>query len=298
MKETVLEFGPDRRLVGVLTRPAPGTPPAEMALVLTNAGIIHRVGPDRLHVRLARHMARAGFPVFRYDLPGVGDSESIGGRDLEEERLTGARAALDALQRAGVARRFVVMGICSGADQSFRVAASDPRVAGAVLVDPTAVFSSPRHRLHTAIRRSRRLLRPRVWWKLLTGGYLRRGGSRGGGAPVPIPGAARSLDPRAHPDEWGAVRGALESMAARQVRLLVVVTSHDMEVFTYPGQLLDAFPDVEGLEAVLEVDRVTWLVHTFPSEPERRYLEDAVLRRLRDWVEVPAEQGAAPAPIG
>ena len=44
-------------------------------VVLLNAGIIHRIGPNRLYVQLARRLASRGHAVLRFDLAGIGDSE-------------------------------------------------------------------------------------------------------------------------------------------------------------------------------------------------------------------------------
>ena len=41
---------------------------------LLNPGLKSRVAPNRLNVVLARHLARLGFFVLRFDPPGIGDS--------------------------------------------------------------------------------------------------------------------------------------------------------------------------------------------------------------------------------
>jgi dienelactone hydrolase len=124
-------------LFGILHRPVvPGPLPA---IVLVNAGCVSRMGPHRQYVPLARQWAGLGFPVLRLDLSGIGDSPAAAGA---EENLTyppGARAdlqrALGWLEgRTGVGR-FVLVGLCSGADLAF-AAAEDPRVAGVVMLNP------------------------------------------------------------------------------------------------------------------------------------------------------------------
>ena len=42
--------------------------------VFLSAGLLHRVGPHGLHVRLARELAQMGFSSLRVDLAGTGDS--------------------------------------------------------------------------------------------------------------------------------------------------------------------------------------------------------------------------------
>src|SRR5690606_1367498 len=114
---------------------APKDPPFVLIL---NAGIIHRAGPNRLHVTLARALSAAGFPVLRVDLSGLGDSppREDGAAPLDAA-LADIRDILDTLQATRGVQRVVLMGLCSGADHSVIYAASDPRVVGVALLDPS-----------------------------------------------------------------------------------------------------------------------------------------------------------------
>ena len=77
MTEHVVQFGERRRLVGTLTE---ASGPRDGGFVLLNAGVISRVGPQRLNVTLARAIARIGFTAFRFDLSGLGASRAANGR--------------------------------------------------------------------------------------------------------------------------------------------------------------------------------------------------------------------------
>jgi len=60
MKEEVLQFGKRSSMVGILHSPA-GTPNPELpAVLLLNAGLIHRIGPNRIYVKMARQFAPEG----------------------------------------------------------------------------------------------------------------------------------------------------------------------------------------------------------------------------------------------
>lgn len=136
MTETVIRFGDGAGLVGTLTDPARADPDRP-AVVLLNAGVVHRVGPNRLYVKLARALAAAGHLAFRFDFSGIGDSASrTDGLPVEDSAVIETSAAMDVLARCRGARRFVLIAICSGAGFSFRAALSDPRVAGVALVNP------------------------------------------------------------------------------------------------------------------------------------------------------------------
>jgi hypothetical protein len=121
------------RAFGLLTR-AQGAPKGR-AVVLFNAGLIHRMGPFRLHVHLARRLAAEGLDVFRFDMPRIGDAPagSLAGGDSV------VRDVLDAVQASTGARGFIVGGICSAADQGWRTALADERIDGVLLLDGMAV---------------------------------------------------------------------------------------------------------------------------------------------------------------
>ena len=73
MKEHAIVFGREATSVGIVTEPAAKhTSPSLPAVVILNSGVIHRVGPNRIYVALARDLAALGFPVLRFDLSGIG----------------------------------------------------------------------------------------------------------------------------------------------------------------------------------------------------------------------------------
>lgn len=138
MRESTLQFGTARSLVGLRTAPpygenAPGSP----AIVFLNSGLIHHIGPNRLWVRLARSLAGRGFLTLRFDLSGIGDSMPVADRRPRQERwVQEVRAAMDALVADSGVDRFVLVGNCSGAALAYHTALADPRVTGAILVNP------------------------------------------------------------------------------------------------------------------------------------------------------------------
>ena len=70
-EERVHRFGDG--LVGVATLGRP-RPRFATALILLNAGLVHRMGPFRLYVQMARRLAAEGYAVLRFDQSGLGDS--------------------------------------------------------------------------------------------------------------------------------------------------------------------------------------------------------------------------------
>lgn len=152
VRDEVLTLGPEGQLVGILSQAAHATPadpirttsPAgsDLAFIILNAGVLHRVGPHRLHVTLGRRLAAAGVPGLRLDLGGIGDSlASSDATSFRDSAVADTRAAMTGLGHAIGARRFVLFGVCAGADNAIATALVDDRVAAIVLVDPAAYAS-------------------------------------------------------------------------------------------------------------------------------------------------------------
>lgn len=135
--ETVAQFGPDRSLVGIVTTPGRAVVTDRPAVVVLNTGITHRPGHHRIFVQWARALAEAGHAVLRFDQTGIGDSTGLArSPDASEAVQADLSDALDWMEAAGH-QQFVLVGICSGADQALRYAGADRRVRGLVVLDPT-----------------------------------------------------------------------------------------------------------------------------------------------------------------
>lgn len=237
-REQVARIGRDGNVVGIRSDPPPdpaGTAPARPGVILLNAGVLHRVGPHRLHVHLARRLAEAGFTALRVDLSGIGDSDGVpGDLTFRESAVADTRAAMDQLSDSGGPASFVLFGLCSGADNSLATAVADPRVAGVVLVDPPAYAT-----VRSLLRRAFRPLPTPGGLLSLASGLRRLARQRLGNAPSG-PEGGRQLPP---PAEFGALLGQL---ADRGVKILAVYSGIHGERYNAPGQLLEAFPALRG----------------------------------------------------
>ncbi len=142
MKEKVVSFGRENSLIGIITFPDEKIEKKDCpVLIILNAGFLHRVGPFRLYVDLARKLAHLGFTVLRFDLSGIGDSASqIDSIDYEETVINDVRDAMDFVSAKKANNRFVLMGICTGADNSHKVAMSDERVEDSLLLPLASCF--------------------------------------------------------------------------------------------------------------------------------------------------------------
>lgn len=166
MRERALLFGEQKSLVGVITDPPEPPSPERPAVVFLNAGILHRVGPNRIHVRLARDLAREGFASLRFDYSGLGDSRPRADpTPFAEATVIETTQGMDVLASTRGTRSFLLVGICSGADSALRAAGRDARVVGAALIEPYSV-PAPGFLLYSY---RRKLLNPVSWWRLLRG---------------------------------------------------------------------------------------------------------------------------------
>jgi len=245
-----VRFGPDEELVGVVSTPERAS---STAVVILNAGVLHRVGPHRLHVLLGRRLAKAGFRALRLDLGGIGDSvASSDATTFRESAVVDTRLAMSGL----AAQRHVIFGVCAGADNALATALVDDRVAGIVLVDPH-VYAS---RLATlrALRMKATHLGPRetILWGL--GVVRRRMRSRleqlrDRGKPEP-----QSEGREAPPIEQ--YRKQLATLVERGVKILAIYSGIHGTRYNHEDQLFELFPELRG-----KVDRAYFpdANHTF-----------------------------------
>jgi alpha-beta hydrolase superfamily lysophospholipase len=141
VRETPLRFGDGERLFGVISEPEKG-PSNRAAVCLLNVGSNPHIGPHRMYVDLARRLAAKGRLCLRFDISGLGESGPLPGkaenRLYDIDTIEDVRAALSMLEEKRGAKRFVLLGLCSGAYLAYQAALRDPRVAGEVLLNSFA----------------------------------------------------------------------------------------------------------------------------------------------------------------
>ncbi|MGZ3699993.1 MAG: alpha/beta fold hydrolase, partial [Bdellovibrionota bacterium] len=180
--ELPLLFGEQDSLFGVLVSPTAENRDPERPVVIT---MVHRLGPNRNYVPLARELAALGFHILRLDLSGRGDS--VAPTPEEEESpypirtLDNVREAMDLLEKRVGAKRFIVAGLCSGADLAFHTAQNDPRFVGLVMINPRTFANHDIPTLETLVRSQdlggfmSKFLDKKNWLKLLRGEFFKSG---------------------------------------------------------------------------------------------------------------------------
>jgi dienelactone hydrolase len=271
MNESCCQFGPEGRLAGIITEPGERTPP-RLGLVLVSAGLLPKSGPYGLYTQLARRLARDGVVSLRFDLGGIGDSvQESGTRPLKARTELEIRAALDHLSERYALRGVVLGGLCSGAEDSFRGAASDPRVTGVVLIDPFAYRTSGwawRHLVHRIARRTLRAL-----------------GLFEPVAPADTEGKRPRLVRYKYMERPEATH-ILRALLARNAHVHFVYTAGVREFFNHEGQLRASF-DAVDFKGLVTLDYFPDLDHTQLLEADRHALIEAIARRLRAATDAP-----------
>lgn len=290
MRERVFRFGAQGNLIGVLTEPDDGARPASPALLVSNVGLNHRIGPNRLWVDLARLLAERGLATLRFDGSGLGDSDPRrGASDGEIHGVADLEDAMRFLESKRGVRRFAIAGLCSGVDSAHVVALADGRVAGAAFIDGYA-YATLGYEVRAAAQRVRGILRPVRWRRWFTRRVLGR-------TEAPLPGYASTYS-----GEGAAIfkrvyppiehfRADVQQMVARGMQLFYLYTA-DAAWFDRRTQF-EAMMGWKELPADLEVEHWPETDHVFTAAGDRA----RAVHRLAAWMETCCSQSRAPAPV-
>jgi len=248
VKEAACVFGENSTLTGVYTPSAVASQSAPCALYLT-AGLLHHIGPTRLHVEMARALSDQGIAGLRFDLSGVGDSEtsSLGGYFVDRS-VNEVTQAMDFLEHQYAHKHFVLIGLCSGADDALATAQKDARVAGVVLLNGYAYRAG-----QYFLNRLRVLYLPRLfmWHKIRS--RINKLINPKTKAEVQAHTALAELDddfryiPPQHETE-----NILVNLADAKTDLMFVYTGSEYEEYTYQGQFFAMFPRLKGNAHITE----------------------------------------------
>ncbi|GAB5347432.1 hydrolase 1, exosortase A system-associated [Alteriqipengyuania sp. 357] len=237
------------------------TAPLTTGLLLVSGGNEIRSGAFRGQARLAQTIAKRGFPVFRYDRRGVGDSE---GENLGfEQSEPDIRAALEAFRAiTPQVNRVIGLGNCDAA--SALMLAGGAGCDGLVLSNPWTIEDDEDGTPPPAAIRARyaeKLRNPREVARLLSGGVNLR--KLGGGLlrtlrPAP---AASNLASR------------MQRELARfdgPVHILLAEADRTAQVFD------SAWPAEDS-----RIARCKGASHAFVEPESRAWLEARILEALR-----------------
>jgi len=135
IKEEALKFGEHDQALAIATFPTV-LPKSCPILVIFNAGLLSKSEPFRMNVLAARACAKKGYIAVRIDLSGKGDTPTREGLSNRESVNKDWAALEKSLCSRFGKRTFILMGLCSGADNAIKIAAQSNGVRGLILLDP------------------------------------------------------------------------------------------------------------------------------------------------------------------
>lgn len=276
MQEVAYTIGEDPQLVGVYTHASidKTAPNGEKlpTILLLNSGLLPHIGPFRLYVRMAREFAQLGFSTFRFDLSGIGDSGRHTDNRLHEERHMGdIQSVIDFLEEQTESKSFIVMGICTGADNAHKAMKMDKRVVGAVSIDG---YTYPTTRYYF------NLYGPKLVslssWRTLFRIASRKIIDKLKPKKEEVP---KSLDYRwVKPTKEKTEKDYLEFID-RNVSLLCIFTAS--WPYNYEKQLADVFKNIRFGENI-QTSYLENAEHIFPLAEDRQLLTSRILQWLQD----------------
>lgn len=282
MRERAITFGP-ANLVGILTQPDPEVAvPEAPGVVILNSGILHRAGASRMYVQAARALAEEGLTTLRFDFSGIGDSEVRRGESIAIEKrfIQEAREAMDYMETVVGLDRFVVGGLCSGADGAFWTGLADDRVVGVWQIDGFSYTT----RTYWLKRYLPKLLNPRAWAHSIR---VRIAPSKPGSVEnrdevFVKPEYRRIFPPREE------VHAGLAKLVGRGTALYFFFTG--AQEYLYRRQHHDAFPGLD-LEANATVEWIGECSHTMTDLKH----QEIFLTQLRGWARENLPRWTGPA---
>lgn len=237
-----------------------------VGLLCVTGGSQVRSGPHRMLHQLGACVSAAGFPVFRYERRGVGDSEGDdpGYRDSGPD-LAAAAAAFRA--EAPRVRTIIGFGLCDGAT-TLALHGREAGIGGIVLANPWLVETPPDTLAPAAAKAHyrERLMSPKAWAGVLTG-------------KVDLLGAAKSLFGTAtSSNESSLADEVANKLASYRGKLMLILAERDGTAIAAQACWAGAaFAGVRD-EQVVTIPTDS---HTFAREGDQARVTEAVIGFMR-----------------
>jgi len=265
-------------LAGSLDMPTSGDTRSDTGLLIVSGGNEIRSGPHGSMGRLAHFLCEHGYPVFRFDRRGVGDSEgqNRGFSDAQDD----LQAACNIFRQQSGCKHILALGNCDAAT-GLVLSALSMKLDGIILTNPWVIDTKdnePDGPAHTpaSVRAyyKKRLLDPGAIKRLITGqisfGKLRQGLAK--------------LGQEYHISHLGEdFRAALGAAADEGIDTHILTASADNTALAFLADWNST--EYDGLRShksisLIERDSAS---HSFASAEDAQWLTDQILDILRDF---------------
>ena len=247
-------------LIGTLDEGA-----ATTGLLIVSGGNEIRMGAHRGMAMLAQDLAAKGYPVFRFDRRGIGDSAGEnGGFRSSGPDIAAAIAAFRAA--APQVSRIVAFGNC---DAATALVLHQPAVDALLLANPWVVAPTDDLPAPAAIREhySRRLRDPKAWAALFTG-------------KLNLIAAIKGLRRIATPTAAGLADEVASAMLARPLPTTILLAKGDNTAIAFTDAWQsEAFAAARSRSDV-QVIRLDSASHSFASDADYKALLETLLSAL------------------
>lgn len=230
----------------------------DVGIIVLNAGLLHNVGPFRLHVDLANRLCGSGYTTLLIDQTGKGESPARPRMTTSEAVCLDYDDAMGYLSRSGITRT-VLIGLCSGADDAIRIAESRDSVDGIVMLDGYA----PRGWRYYWRRYRARLFNPAAWRRLLSNSNKKAN-------------ATEYDAPMINIRKWDGKADMLEHInrfLIRKGRMLAVFTGGVADYYNHDNQLAASLVISSGLTEIYLPD----VDHTYRVTFQRNELVERIV---------------------
>jgi len=204
------------------------------AMIMLTPGMLHNVGPYRLHVDLANQLAKQGISSLRFDLSGIGDSLGVGtsGKSIERAAFETSQAMNYLTDKYGF-ESYILFGLCSGADDGIQTALFDKRVKGVINLDGLG-YKTLEFKIRENLLLLRKMLYPSKWIRKAQGLLNAKL------APASL---AMGGDIREFPDDTEQASHDLQVLTDRKTQLHFIYTGGTL-YYNYAKQFYDMLPKV------------------------------------------------------
>ena len=250
MDQTIV-FGHHKHLLGIESIVDSTNP---IAIIMMTPGMLHNVGPFRMHIDIARSLEQQGISSLRFDISGIGESLGIGtaGKSLDRA-ATEAIEAMNYLAESHGIQQFILFGLCSGADDSIQTALQDDRVKGVITLDGLA-YKTTKFKFKESLLLARKMLSLGKWinkYHHLTGND---------DSPTSL---AMGNDKREFPDTAQQACKELQQLVDGDVQLHFIYTG-GTDYYNYPEQFYEMLPGMkwqgtESTQYFSQMDHVVML---------------------------------------